>query len=113
MTTRRALLVAVALAPLAAVAQAPGEASKSEWVPCCSGAWMRDTTPEFERFVRERYQQLTPAMRVRLCTEMFDAARRLVESSLPQGLDERERKRRVTERMYGREFADRVLPPAS
>ncbi|MFM9972406.1 MAG: hypothetical protein ACKVQK_28830 [Burkholderiales bacterium] len=72
---------------------------------------MRDTSPEFQKFVDEQYRRLTPGERVRLCTEMFDAARTLVESSLPPGLDEYERKRRITERFYGSEFADRVFPP--
>jgi hypothetical protein len=72
---------------------------------------MRDTTPEFERFVAAQYRRLSDAERVRLCTEMFDAARVLVESSLPAGLSERERRRLITERFYGREFAERVFPP--
>ncbi len=72
---------------------------------------MRDTSPEFERFVAEQYRRLSDAERVRLCTEMFDAARVLVESSLPPGLSEHERKRRITERFYGKAFADKVLPP--
>jgi len=72
---------------------------------------MRDTTPEFERFVAARYARLTADERLRLCTEMFDAARVLVESGLPAGLSERERRRRITERFHGREFADRVFPP--
>jgi hypothetical protein len=71
---------------------------------------MRDTTPEFERFVATQYARLTPDERVRLCTEMFEAARALVESSLPAGLSDRERKRRITERFYGSEFARRVFP---
>jgi hypothetical protein len=71
---------------------------------------MRDTTPEFERFVAEQYRRLTPGERMRLCTEMFDTARMLVESGLPAGLSERERKRRITERFYGTEFANRVFP---
>lgn len=71
---------------------------------------MNDTPPEFQAFVDEQYRRLTPAERVRLCTEMFDAARVLVESSLPKGLDERERKRRICERFYGAEFAARVFP---
>jgi hypothetical protein len=71
---------------------------------------MRDTTPEFERFVAAQYARLTPDERVRLCTEMFEAARALVESTLPAGLSDRERKRRITERFYGSEFARRVFP---
>jgi hypothetical protein len=73
---------------------------------------MRDTTPEFERFVAERYRRLSDAERVRLCTEMFDAARVLVESSLPAGLSDRERGHRITERFYGEAFARRVFPDA-
>ena len=57
---------------------------------------MQDTTPEFQRFVDEQYRRLTPGERVRLCTEMFDAARSLVESSLPRALSGYERKRRIT-----------------
>jgi hypothetical protein len=73
-------------------------------------AEMRDTSPEFQRFVDEQYRRLTPGERVNLCTEMFDAARSLVESTLPRDLSEYERKRRITERFYGPEFADRVFP---
>ena len=72
---------------------------------------MRDTSPEFQKFVDAQYRRLTPAERVRLCTEMFDAARSLAESSLAPGLGEYERKHRITERFYGADFADRVFPP--
>lgn len=58
-----------------------------------------------------QYRRLTPADRVRLCTEMFDMARVLVESSLPKHLNERERKRRVCERFYGVALANRIFPP--
>ncbi|MFO1361551.1 MAG: hypothetical protein U1F45_03625 [Burkholderiales bacterium] len=71
---------------------------------------MKDTSLEFERFVAERYARLTAAERVRLCTEMFDAARVLVESSLPPGLSDRERRRWITARFDGAEFANRVFP---
>jgi hypothetical protein len=71
---------------------------------------MRDTTTEFQRFVDEQYRRLTPGERVRLCTEMFDAARNIFESTLPPGLDEYERKRRVTEHLYGAELANRAFP---
>lgn len=76
----------------------------------CESAWMRDTSSEFQQFVDDQYRRLTPGERVNLCTEMFDAARSLVESGLPRDLSEYERKRRITERFYGSEFANRVLP---
>lgn len=77
----------------------------------CESAWMRDTSSEFQEFVDNQFRRLTPGERVNLCTEMFDAARSLVESALPRDLSEYERKRRITERFYGSEFANRVFPP--
>lgn len=71
---------------------------------------MRDTPRDFQRFVDKQYARLTPEDRVRLCTEMFDAARTLFESTLPSGLSEYERRRRITEHFYGAEFANRVFP---
>jgi len=79
---------------------------------CCESAWMQDTSPEFQRFVDAQYRRLTPGERVRLCTEMFDFAVALIESSLPRDLSESERRRRITERLYGSDFANQVFPPA-
>jgi methylmalonyl-CoA mutase len=73
---------------------------------------VRDTPPEFRQFVDAQYRRLSPEERVRLCTGMFDAARALVESSLPPHLTEHERRRLITERFYGREFAERIFPAA-
>lgn len=74
---------------------------------------MGDTPPEFQAFVDEQYRRLTPAMRVRLCTEMFDVSRVLAESRFPPELSEYERKRWITAQFYGPEFADRVFPQQS
>lgn len=71
---------------------------------------MRDTTPEVSEMLAVRYRLLTPAERLRMCSEMFDAARMLVEASLPPGLLERERRRRICERFYGADFAAKVYP---
>lgn len=70
---------------------------------------MQDTTPEFRKIVDEGYARMAPADRVRVCTEMFDTARALVEASLPEGLDPTERRFRVCERFYG-ELAARAFP---
>ena len=48
---------------------------------------MDDTTPEFRRLMSERFRALAPQERVRMCAEMFETARLIVEASLPQGLD--------------------------
>jgi hypothetical protein len=72
-----------------------------------SGLEMHDTTPEFRRLMRERFRALTPAERVRMCTEMFETARQIVEASLPEGLDPQERRYRICRRFYG-DLADRA-----
>ena len=68
---------------------------------------MDDTTPEFRRLVRERLRSLEPAARVRMCGDMFETARRLVEASLPEDLDSAERRYRICKRFYG-DLADRA-----
>lgn len=69
---------------------------------------MQDTTPEFRRLVAERLRRMAPEERVRLCAEMFETARHLIEASLPAGIGPLERKRRLGERLYG-EFARRAF----
>lgn len=58
--------------------------------------------------MRERFLALAPAERVRMCAEMFDTARQIVEASLPPGLDARERRYRICRRFYG-DLADRAF----
>jgi hypothetical protein len=70
---------------------------------------MQDTTPEFRRRVEEGYARMAPEERVRICSEMFDTARALVESSMPEDLDPVERRFMICERFYG-ELAARALP---
>jgi len=62
---------------------------------------MSDTPPEIAEMVRARLMQKSGAERFRMGVEMFEAARRMVLASLPAGLTEAERKRRLFERLYG------------
>ena len=62
---------------------------------------MTDTSPEIAEMVRVRLMALSGAERFRMGVQMFDAARRMVLASLPAGLTETERKRRLFERLYG------------
>ena len=62
---------------------------------------MTDTPPEIAEMVRARLMALSGAERFRMGVQMFDAARRMVLASLPAGLTEAERKRRLFERLYG------------
>ena len=63
---------------------------------------MTDTSPEVAEMVRARLMALSGAERFRMGVQMFDAARRMVLASLPAGLTEIERKRRLFERLYGK-----------
>lgn len=69
---------------------------------------MHDTTPEFRRLMRERLHALAPAERVRMCADMFETARQIVEVSLPEGLDPEEKRYRICRRFYG-DLADRAF----
>jgi len=63
---------------------------------------MTDTPPEIAEMVRARLLARSGAERFRMGVEMFEAARRMVLASLPAGLTETERRRRLFERLYGR-----------
>lgn len=73
---------------------------------------MNDTEPEFRKRYAARLAALAPHERVRLCADMFETARALVEASLPPGLDPSERRRRICRRFYG-DLADRAFPAAA
>jgi len=62
---------------------------------------MIDTPPEIAAMVSARLMARSGAERFRMGVEMFEAARRMVLASLPAGLTEDERKRRLFERIYG------------
>jgi hypothetical protein len=62
---------------------------------------MTDTPPEIAEIVRARLMARSGAERFRMGVEMFEAARRMVLASLPVGLTESERKRRLFDRLYG------------
>jgi hypothetical protein len=73
---------------------------------------MQDTPAEFSKLVEERYAQLAAEERVRICTEMFDTARALVEASLPDDLGRELRRYQVCERFYGKLAARALGVPA-
>jgi len=68
-----------------------------------------DTSPEMERMVAERYQQMTPEQRMKIAASMFETARTIVESSLPPTLTSRERRLAFARRMYGDELPEAAL----
>jgi hypothetical protein len=71
---------------------------------------MDDTTEEVRRYVRERYARLTGAERLLIGAQMFETARAFAVASMPVTGTERERRRRLCERLYGAEIAARAYP---
>lgn len=67
---------------------------------------MNDTSPEIEAMVDERYRRMTPDERVRIAASMYDTARAIVLSSLPQGLSRRERRLAFARRFYAGELPE-------
>ncbi len=62
---------------------------------------MTDTSPEIAELIRARLMALTGAQRIRMGSEMFDAARRMVIASLPKNLPADELNRLLFQRLYG------------
>ena len=70
---------------------------------------MNDTSPEVAALVAERHRQMTPEERMRIASSMFDTARAIVESSLPESMSRRERRLAYARRMYGSELPEAAL----
>lgn len=66
---------------------------------------MTDTSAIVESIVRERYAAMSGSERVLMALQMFETAQRIVMSSLPEHLTERERKRELCRRFYGEVLA--------
>ena len=67
---------------------------------------MNDTPPEVKQMVRDRLMALSGEERFCMGSRMFDAARRMVLASFPDGLTKIERKQRLFERIYGEAFPE-------
>lgn len=67
---------------------------------------MTDTSPEIAEMVHTRLMSLPGATRLVMGVQMFEAARAMVIASLPEGLSEAEKKKRLFERIYGEPFPE-------
>lgn len=61
---------------------------------------MRDTSPEVERMIEERYAAMSGTERFMIGARMFDTARSIVLASLPADLSPLERRRALCRRLY-------------
>ena len=65
---------------------------------------MTDTPAEIERLVRDKIMARSAEERFVMGAQMFESAREMVRASLPRGLSEAERRRRLFKRFYGEEL---------
>jgi hypothetical protein len=64
---------------------------------------MSDTLQEIERMLREKIMTLSGEIRF-MGAQMFDSALEMIKASLPKGLSEREQRRLLFKRIYGKEL---------
>jgi hypothetical protein len=65
---------------------------------------MNDTPPDIQRKIRELTLKRSGAERVKMASDMFEAARTLVIASFAPGLGSLELKMKLCERFYGTEI---------
>jgi hypothetical protein len=70
---------------------------------------MKDTDDAVAQRVGERHRRMTPAQRMQIASDLFDAARAIVESSLPAQLTQEERRLAMIRRFYRNELPEAVL----
>jgi len=70
---------------------------------------VNDTSDTVARLVSERYAAMTPEERMRIAAAMYETARAIVESSLPDGLTREQRRYAVAKRFYGDELPEAAL----
>ncbi len=68
-----------------------------------------DTSPAVTAIVSARYREMTPEARLEAAASLFESARAIVESSLPQNLSPVERRLAWAKRFYGSELPDAAL----
>ncbi|HMD28583.1 MAG TPA: hypothetical protein VKH13_08440 [Steroidobacteraceae bacterium] len=70
---------------------------------------MSDTSAKFSALVSARHAQMSADERMQIASDMFDTARRIIESSLPANLSRRARRLAVARRMYNDELPEAAL----
>lgn len=70
---------------------------------------MNDTSDKVAAMVAARHAAMSAEERVRAASSMYDAARQIVEASIPQSVQGAERRYQVLKRFYGDEVPDAAL----
>jgi hypothetical protein len=70
---------------------------------------MSDTAAKISALVSERHARMSADERMQIASDMFDTARKIIESSLPETLSRRDRRLAVARRMYNGELPEAAL----
>jgi len=70
---------------------------------------MSDTSPKVAALVAQRHRLMSPEERMQIASDMFDAARAIVESSLPPALTRRDERLALARRFYAGELPEAAL----
>jgi hypothetical protein len=70
---------------------------------------MNDTSDAIAKRVAEHHRKMTPEERLQVAASLYETARSIVDSSLPQGLTREERRLAIVRRIYGNELPEAAL----
>jgi hypothetical protein len=70
---------------------------------------MNDTSAEVAKVVADHHRQMTPEERVRVAASLYETARAIVDSSLPQNMAQADRRLAIVRRFYGGELPEAAL----
>ena len=65
---------------------------------------MKDTSPEIEILLEEKYRRMSGFEKIKIASDMFESALKIVRASLPKGLSESEKKIACFKRIYSGDF---------
>jgi hypothetical protein len=68
-----------------------------------------DTSAKVSILLSERYARMSVDERMQIASDMFDTARKIIESSLPKDLSRRDRRLAVARRIYNDELPEAAL----
>jgi hypothetical protein len=70
---------------------------------------MNDTSAAVAQLVAAHHRDMTPEERLHVAASLYETARTIVDSSLPQDLTREERRLAIARRLYGNELPEAAL----
>jgi hypothetical protein len=70
---------------------------------------MNDTFATVAQLVADHHRDMSPEQRLQLAASLYETARTIVDSSLPQDLTREERRLAIARRFYGGELPEAAL----